>query len=143
MLMSTSRIEDLLQQHLADDSREELEGSLVDRELHVFLAERAAFFDFRGERGLQARDVGLEFRDPTSRLGLGARELVGHPRELGAEQGRVEVGREQLPAARMVSPEDVAGAILFLCSPDAEMIRGQTLVVDGGQSLLLHTQARV
>ena len=42
---------------------------------------------------------------------------------------------ERNPAGRLVSPEDVAGAVAFLCSPDAEMIRGQTLVVDGGWSL--------
>jgi enoyl-[acyl-carrier protein] reductase III len=40
------------------------------------------------------------------------------------------------PAGRLVEPADVAGAVCFLCSPDAEMIRGQTLVVDGGFSLL-------
>ena len=40
------------------------------------------------------------------------------------------------PAGRLVSPDDVAKLITFLCSPDAEMIRGQTLVVDGGWSLL-------
>ena len=34
------------------------------------------------------------------------------------------------------TPDDVAGAVAFLCSPDAEMIRGQTLIVDGGFSLL-------
>ena len=39
------------------------------------------------------------------------------------------------PAGRLVSPEDVARLVTFLCSPDAEMIRGQTLVVDGGWSL--------
>jgi enoyl-[acyl-carrier protein] reductase III len=39
------------------------------------------------------------------------------------------------PAARLVTPEDVAGAVAFLCSPDAEMVRGHTLVVDGGFSL--------
>jgi len=39
------------------------------------------------------------------------------------------------PAGRMVVPEDVAAAVTFLCSPDAEMVRGQTLVVDGGFSL--------
>jgi enoyl-[acyl-carrier protein] reductase III len=39
------------------------------------------------------------------------------------------------PAGRLVTPEDVAGVVSFLCSPDAEMIRGQTVVIDGGWSL--------
>ena len=40
------------------------------------------------------------------------------------------------PVGRLVTPEDVAKLVTFLCSPDAEMIRGQTVVVDGGWSLL-------
>jgi len=40
------------------------------------------------------------------------------------------------PAGRLVSAEDVAGAVAFLCSDDAAMIRGQTVVIDGGWSLL-------
>jgi enoyl-[acyl-carrier protein] reductase III len=44
--------------------------------------------------------------------------------------------RDRTPAGRMVAPGDLADAVLFLCSPAAEMIRGQTLVVDGGFSLL-------
>jgi enoyl-[acyl-carrier protein] reductase III len=47
----------------------------------------------------------------------------------------LEMGRRN-PAGRMVSAEDVAACITFLCSPEADMIRGQTLVVDGGWSLL-------
>jgi enoyl-[acyl-carrier protein] reductase III len=39
------------------------------------------------------------------------------------------------PVGRMVSPDDIAGAVAFLCSRDAEMVRGQTLIVDGGCSL--------
>jgi enoyl-[acyl-carrier protein] reductase III len=35
----------------------------------------------------------------------------------------------------MVEPEDLARVVAFLCSEDASMIRGQTLVVDGGFSL--------
>jgi enoyl-[acyl-carrier protein] reductase III len=38
-------------------------------------------------------------------------------------------------AGRIVAPEDIAGAVAFLCSEDAEMVRGQTLIVDGGFSL--------
>jgi enoyl-[acyl-carrier protein] reductase III len=40
------------------------------------------------------------------------------------------------PTGRMVTPEDVAACATFLCSPEADMIRGQTLVVDGGWSLI-------
>jgi enoyl-[acyl-carrier protein] reductase III len=45
------------------------------------------------------------------------------------------------PVGRLVSPEDVARLATFLCSPDAEMIRGQTVVVDGGWSLLTSISA--
>jgi enoyl-[acyl-carrier protein] reductase III len=41
------------------------------------------------------------------------------------------------PVGRLVTPEDIAGAVAFLCSPDADMVRGQTLVVDGGFSLVV------
>jgi enoyl-[acyl-carrier protein] reductase III len=44
-------------------------------------------------------------------------------------------GKRRTPAGRLVDPEDVAGVVAFLCSPDAEMVRGQTIVVDGGFSL--------
>ena len=40
------------------------------------------------------------------------------------------------PAGRMVTPEDVASAVSFLCSGDAWMVRGETLHVDGGYSLI-------
>ena len=39
------------------------------------------------------------------------------------------------PAGRLVTPADIAGLVSFLVSPDAEMIRGQVVVVDGGWSL--------
>ena len=39
------------------------------------------------------------------------------------------------PVGRLVEPGDIAGAVAFLCSSDAKMICGQTLVVDGGFSL--------
>jgi len=42
---------------------------------------------------------------------------------------------ERTPAGRLVEPEDMAGAVSFLCSADAAMVCGQTLVVDGGFSL--------
>jgi enoyl-[acyl-carrier protein] reductase III len=47
----------------------------------------------------------------------------------------LRAARERTPAGRMVEPRDIADAVLFLCSPQAEMIVGQTLIVDGGFSL--------
>jgi enoyl-[acyl-carrier protein] reductase III len=43
---------------------------------------------------------------------------------------------ERTPVGRLVEPDDVAGAVAYLASADAEMVRGHTLVVDGGFSLL-------
>ena len=45
-------------------------------------------------------------------------------------------GLKRTPAGRLVEPRDIAEAVCFLCSPGAEMIRGHTLIVDGGFSLL-------
>src|SRR5438105_3702082 len=42
---------------------------------------------------------------------------------------------KRTPAGRLVEPADVAAVVSFLCSPDAAMICGQTLVVGGGFSL--------
>ena len=41
----------------------------------------------------------------------------------------------RIPAGRMGEPADMAGAALFLASPLASYVVGQTLVVDGGLSL--------
>jgi len=39
---------------------------------------------------------------------------------------------ERTPAGPVLTPEDVAGAVYLLCLPEAAMINGHTLVVDGG-----------
>ena len=41
----------------------------------------------------------------------------------------------EIPLRKMGSPENIAEAVLFLASPAASYITGQTLVVDGGISL--------
>ena len=39
---------------------------------------------------------------------------------------------ERTPAGPVLTPEDVAGAVYLLCLPEAGMITGHTLMVDGG-----------
>lgn len=49
---------------------------------------------------------------------------------LGKED--VEALCESTPLGRLGTPEEVARLILFLCSPDASFITGQTIGIDGG-----------
>ena len=56
--------------------------------------------------------------------------VLAHPDVVEALQGASvsarTIQRDQLP-------EDVVGAVVFLCTPSAGFITGQTLVIDGGQ----------
>ena len=38
----------------------------------------------------------------------------------------------RIPAGRLGKPEDIIGAVVFLASPAADLVTGQTLMVDGG-----------
>jgi 3-hydroxybutyrate dehydrogenase len=40
---------------------------------------------------------------------------------------------EQNPMGRLVKPEEVAAAVLYLCSPQAAAVTGTTLAVAGGE----------
>ncbi|HET7657058.1 MAG TPA: enoyl-[acyl-carrier-protein] reductase FabL [Bacillales bacterium] len=48
----------------------------------------------------------------------------------------LEDAKKRNPAGRMVEPEDLAETTYYLCTPAASMIRGQTIVIDGGITLL-------
>ncbi|MGE5850853.1 MAG: enoyl-[acyl-carrier-protein] reductase FabL [Candidatus Methylomirabilota bacterium] len=42
---------------------------------------------------------------------------------------------QRAPAGPVLTPQDVAGAVYLLCLPEAGMVTGHTLVVDGGYSI--------
>lgn len=48
----------------------------------------------------------------------------------------LEGARRRTPAGRLVRPQDVANVVVYLCTEYASMIHGQTLIVDGGYSIL-------
>jgi 2-deoxy-D-gluconate 3-dehydrogenase len=43
---------------------------------------------------------------------------------------------KNIPLGELVTPQDVASAVVFLASPAAAMITGHTLLVDGGWTAL-------
>jgi NAD(P)-dependent dehydrogenase (short-subunit alcohol dehydrogenase family) len=49
----------------------------------------------------------------------------------------IDALRDASVAARTIQrdqmPQDVVGAVVFLCTPDADFVTGQTMVIDGGQ----------
>ncbi|WP_078381752.1 enoyl-[acyl-carrier-protein] reductase FabL [Sutcliffiella halmapala] len=49
----------------------------------------------------------------------------------------LEDAKKNTPAGRMVEPNDLVNTVMFLLSEEASMIRGQTIIVDGGRSLLV------
>ncbi|HEV8265178.1 MAG TPA: SDR family oxidoreductase [Gemmatimonadales bacterium] len=61
-------------------------------------------------------------------------EMSRQPYERGAGSGRREI-EKTIPLGRIASAEDIAGPIVFLCSPLARHITGEVLNVNGGSVL--------
>ena len=45
--------------------------------------------------------------------------------------------RKNTPAGRMVEIDDMVKTAMFLISDSSDMIRGQTIIVDGGRSIVM------
>ena len=75
-------------------------------------------------RGISVNTVSASFVDTDA--------LNAFPDDLGVKQ----VANRPTPAGRPVTAQDVANVVALLCAPEADMIRGQTITVDGGEMLL-------
>lgn len=59
--------------------------------------------------------------------------VVNTPLGEKAWQGKVKDDMiQQIPAKRFAEPDEIAAAVLFLSTPESNMITGEDLVVDGG-----------
>ncbi|RYM06723.1 enoyl-[acyl-carrier-protein] reductase FabL [Sporolactobacillus sp. THM7-7] len=66
--------------------------------------------------------------------GMVKTDALNHFPEMEQTMKKVEA---KIPYSRMVVPDDIANLALFLCSGEAEMIRGQVIRIDGGITLPL------
>jgi len=62
-------------------------------------------------------------------------DALHHFASMGGQENILKKFIEMVPAGRLVQPEEVAQVVGFLCTPAAAMIRGQTIVLDGGYTL--------
>lgn len=60
------------------------------------------------------------------------RTVTAINRELFADPAEYAAGLKHIPLRRYGQPDDIANAAVFLASPAADYVTGQTLVVDGG-----------
>lgn len=105
------------------------------------MASISAVIGFFGQANYSASKAGVIGLTKVLSRELASRQITVNavaPGVVLTEMGKSipETAREQMmtqiPLGRFGAPEDIANAILFLCSPLADYITGQTLHVNGG-----------
>jgi 3-oxoacyl-[acyl-carrier protein] reductase len=117
---------------------------MVDRRILGSIVNISSFAAARAHRYMAAYDAtkaGMEGMTRTMAIDLapfGIRVNVVGPGaihteeyESAGEEARIRRG-QTVPLGRVGYPEDIAGAVAFLCSDDASYITGQVIYVDGG-----------
>ena len=63
------------------------------------------------------------------------KRLAARAKQLGASEAEAEASFvKQFPIGRLIEPKDIAPIVLFLASPHASAITGQSIAVDGGST---------
>ena len=98
----------------------------------IYAASKAAIRNFARSWALDLKQRGIRVNalspGPTHTPGL-----LGLVPE-GQQQGLLDTLTDEVPLGRVAEPSEIAGAALFLASPDASFVNGIELFADGGQA---------
>jgi len=107
-----------------------IDAFMIDPELSYYGAAKAAIVNL-------TRSTALEWAASRVRVNALAPGWIDTPMN-EAERNDPEAEAKILsaiPMGRWGRPEEIAAAAVFLCSPAASFITGETLIIDGGQTL--------
>ena len=85
-----------------------------------------------------SRYMAVEF----AQRGIGVNGVIAGPtdtqplRGIPGHEEMIQAAKAKTPSGRIGHPEDIASVVSFLCSEESRWIVGQTIVADGGYSLL-------
>jgi 3-oxoacyl-[acyl-carrier protein] reductase len=77
--------------------------------------------------GLVATRLGRPYTGTAPTVDIGGRTAI-----VGIPADRIEVYTSRIPLGRGATPEEAAGAIYLLCTPESDFITGHVLVASGG-----------
>ncbi len=121
--------------------REQGSGAIVNNSSLgglVGLPSRAAYHASKhGVIGL-TRSAALEYAPRGIRINAVCPGIINTPMVAGMLASQAEAMKEMMrdmPIGRLGQPEEIAAAVLWLCSPGASFVIGQALAVDGGYTV--------
>lgn len=133
---------------LAHAFRDKLAASSIDGGgSFIGIASLSSFFGIEQVPGYGAAKAGLVQMMKTLALAWAKHHIRANAVAAGLTESKMTAGVKHMPEVlaptiartplgRIGLPEDIAGAVLFFTSPAASFITGQTLLIDGGYSVV-------